>query len=314
MVSLLQRYGLALLFVLTAVVFSLLLPESFPTLPNVRNIVSSQSVLAIVALAALPPLIAGQFDLSLGSLLALASIATASALSHYGVPVPVAALLGIAIGALLGLFNGLLIARLGVNALITTLGVATAVAGVLSWYTGGLAILTGIPASLTDLGSGLWLGLPRPLYVLGAVALLVWYLLEHTPFGRHVYAIGINPSAARLVGLDVEKHVIVSFVLSGALTGVAGVLLVAQQGGGNPMMGSYYLMPALSAVFLGATAIQPGRFNVPGTMIAVFFLATSVSGLALAGVDNWVESIFNGAALVIAVALSTVLGRKRRGS
>ena len=99
---------------------------------------------------------------------------------------------------------------------------------------------------------------------MAVVALFVWYLLEHTPFGRHLQAIGVNPSAARLVGLDVERTVVRSFVLSGALVGLAGVLLVARQGGGNPLMGNYFLMPALSAVFLGATAIHPGRFNVPG--------------------------------------------------
>jgi ribose transport system permease protein len=312
MSSLLQRYGLVVLFLAAALIFSLLLPDSFPTLPNVRNIAASQSVLAIVALAALPPLIAGQFDLSLGSVLGLSSIAVASCLSYYSLPVWLASLIGIATGAACGAFNGVLIAKLGVNALITTLGVATAITGLLSWYTGGLAILTGIPSSLTDLGSGLWLGIPRPLYVLALLALFVWYLLEHTPFGRHLHAIGVNPSAARLVGLSIESSVISSFALSGALTGLGGVLLVARQGGGNPLMGSFYLMPALSAVFLGATAIHPGRFNVPGTLLAVFFLATSVSGLALAGVENWVDSIFNGAALVIAVALSTVLNRRRR--
>jgi ribose transport system permease protein len=309
---LLQRYGLAVLFVLAATVFSVLLPESFPTLLNVRNIAGSQAVLAILALAALPPLIAGQFDMSLGSVLSLASVATASALSRFGLPLWIAMLIGIAVGALLGLFNGLLIAKVGVNALITTLGVATAITGVLSWYTGGTSILSGIPASLTDVGSGVLLGLPQPLYLMALIALFVWYLLEHTPFGRHLHAIGVNPSAARLVGLDVERTVVRSFVLSGALVGLAGVLLVARQGGGNPLVGNYYLMPALSAVFLGATAIHPGRFNVPGTLLAVFFLAMSVSGLALAGVDNWVDSIFNGAALVIAVALSTILGKKRR--
>ena len=313
MSSLLQRYGLAFLFVAAAVFFSLLLPESFPTLPNMRNIAASQSVLAIVGLAALPPLICGQFDLSLGSVLSLSSIAVATSLSRFGLPLGLAALIGVGTGAGLGVFNGLLIARLGVNALITTLGMATAITGLLSWYTGGLAILTGIPSSLTDLGSGLWLGIPRPMYVLLLIALFVWYLLEHTPFGRHLHAVGVNASAARLVGLSIEKTVITSFALSGALVGLGGVLLVARQGGGNPLMGSYYLMPALSAVFLGATAIHPGRFNVPGTLLAVFFLATSVSGLALAGVENWVDSIFNGAALVIAVALSTVLNRRRTG-
>ena len=308
-----QRYGLLVIFCLVIGVFSLLLPDSFPTLANARNITSSQSVLGIVSLAALPPLVAGQFDMSLGAVLGLASIAAASALSHFGAPVWLAALVGLGCGAFVGLCNGLLIAKVGVNPLITTLGVATAITGVLSWYTDGIAILTGIPDSLTDFGSGLWLGIPAPLYALAGVSFFVWYLLEHTPFGRHLHAIGVNPTAAHLVGLNVASHVVASFVLSGALVGLGGVLLVARQGAGNPLVGSYYLLPVLSAVFLGATAIHPGRFNVPGTLVAVFFLATSVSGLALFGVDNWVDSLFNGAALVIAVGLSTVLGRRGAG-
>lgn len=310
---LLQRYGLVLLFGLVVIGFSWLLPDSFATLLNFRNITGNQSVLAIVTLAAIIPLICGHFDLSVGANLGVSSIATASLLSAYSAPLPVAALGGIAIGALIGLCNGLLIAKLGVNALITTLGVATALTGLTTLYTGGLSIITGIPDLLTDFGTGAWLGLPCTLYVLALVAVFVWYLLEHTPWGRELHAVGANPLAARLVGIDVERTVWTSFVVSGALVGLAGVLQVARQGGGNPQVGLSFMMPALSAAFLGATSIHPGRFNVPGTILAVFFLATSVSGLALAGVDNWVESLFNGAALVLAVGLSTVLGRRLSG-
>jgi ribose transport system permease protein len=309
----LQRYGLLLLFVLVVLGFSWLLPDSFATVLNFRNITGNQSVLAIVTLAAIIPLICGHFDLSVGANLGLSSILTASLLSKYSAPLPIAVLAGVGLGALIGLCNGLLIARLGVNALITTLGIATALTGLTTLYTGGLSIITGIPDLLTDLGSGTWLGLPCTLYFLGMVAVLVWYLLEHTPWGRELHAVGSNPLAARLVGIDVERTVIMSFVVSGALVGLAGVLQVARQGGGNPQVGLSFMMPALSAAFLGATSIFPGRFNVPGTVLAVFFLATSVSGLALAGVDNWVESLFNGCALVLAVGMSTVLGRRLSG-
>jgi ribose transport system permease protein len=311
---LLQRYGLVLLFALVVLGFSWLLPDSFATLLNFRNIAGNQSVLAIVTLAAIIPLICGHFDLSVGANLGVSSIATASLLSAYAWPLPLAALGGIVLGALIGLCNGLLIAKLGVNALITTLGVATALTGLTTLYTGGLSIITGIPDLLTDFGTGAWLGLPCTLYVLVLVALFVWYLLEHTPWGRELHAVGANPLAARLVGIDVERTVWKSFVVSGALVGLAGVLQVARQGGGNPQVGLSFMMPALSAAFLGATTIHPGRFNVPGTVVAVFFLATSVSGLALAGVDNWVESLFNGCALVLAVGLSTVLGRRLSGA
>jgi ribose transport system permease protein len=291
-----------------------LLPDSFATALNFRNIASNQSVLAIISLAAIIPLIAGQFDLSIGSLLSLSSIATATALSRFSAPLWVAVLVGVGVGAAVGLFNGVLIAKLGVNALITTLGVATVLTGIISWYTDGLSIMSGIPETLTRLGSGAFLGLPRHLFFLGAVALFTWYLLEHTPFGRNLHAVGSNPQAARLVGLNVDRIIILSFVAAGALIGLAGVVEVARQGGANPQIGTYFLMPALSASFLGATAIHPGRFNVPGTLLSVFFLATSVSGLSLSGVDNWVESIFNGCALAIAVTISTVIGRRRAGA
>jgi ribose transport system permease protein len=310
----LQRFGLLLLFVLVVIGFSWLLPDSFATVLNFRNIAGNQSVLAIVTLAAIIPLICGHFDLSVGANLGLSSIATASLLSAYSAPLWLSVLAGISLGALIGLFNGLLIAKLGVNALITTLGVATVLTGLTSLYTGGLSIVTGIPELLTDLGSGTWLGLPCTLYALAAVAVFVWYLLEHTPWGRELHAVGSNPLAARLVGINVDRIVLVSFVVSGALVGLAGVLQVARQGGGNPQVGLSFMMPALSSAFLGATTIHPGRFNVPGTVLAVFFLATSVSGLALAGVDNWVESLFNGTALVLAVGLSTVLGRRLSGT
>jgi ribose transport system permease protein len=309
----LQRYGLLVLFAVEIVVFSALLPKSFATVLNFRNIAGNQSVLAIATLAAIIPLIGGNFDLSIGATLGLTSIACASALSRFGAPLWLAALVGIVLGALIGLGNGLLVAKLGVNALITTLGVGTIETGFMSYYTEGQSILTGIPDALTDLGSGTWLGVPRTLYVLAVVALLTWYLLEHTPFGRYLHSVGSNAHAARLVGLNVDWVVIWSFVAGGAIVGLAGVLQVARQGGANPQVGAYFLLPALSAAFLGATSIHPGRFNVPGTILAVFFLATSVSGLSLFGAENWVESTFNGAALVLAVGLSTVLGRRRAG-
>jgi ribose transport system permease protein len=311
---LLERYFLALLFVAVIVVFSVMLPDSFATVLNFRNIVGNQSVLAILSLSAIIPLIGGQFDLSVGSVLGLTSIATASALSRFSAPLWVAVLVGPALGAAIGFFNGTLVARVGLNSLITTLGVATIITGAISWYTEGVSILTGIPLGLTDMGSGVWLGLPRPLYCLAVVAVLVWYLIDHTPYGRYLQAVGSNPNAARLVGLDVRGITIMSFVTSGTIVGLAGVLEVAREGGANPQIGSLIALPVLAVAFLGVTSIHPGRFNVPGTLLAVFFLATAVSGLSLLGVDNWVESAFNGTALVAAVALSTIVGRRRAGA
>jgi ribose transport system permease protein len=239
---------------------------------------------------------------------------TAASYAHWHFPIWAGVLLGIAIGALIGAVNGLVVTRFGVNALITTLGSASVVTGVVNWYTGGNSIIEGIPHQLTDFGSGNWLGIPRTLFLLVAVALLIWYLLEHTPFGRYLHSIGVNPESARLVGLRIPSLVRRSFVVSGAAAGLAGVLLLARSGAGNPGIGSTFTLTALAAAFLGATAIRPGRFNVLGTLLAIFFLAAAITGLTFAGVKDYISDLFTGAALVLAVAISAVLRHRRAGS
>src|SRR5262249_46219065 len=158
-------------------------------------------------------------------------------------------LVGIAVGAVIGILNGLVVTLFGVNALITTLGSASVVMGIESWYTGGTSIIQGIPTSLTTFGSGTWLGIPRLFYLLIAVA--VWYLLEHTPFGRYLHALGINAEAAQLVGIRIPSLVRRSFIVSGTFAGIAGVVLLAQSGAGNPGVGQNFTLTALAAAFLG---------------------------------------------------------------
>lgn len=311
--TVIERFGLVFAFGAVLIYFSLnpASSDTFPTMSNLRTIIGNQAVLAIVALASIVPLIAGKFDLSVGAVLGLSSIATAAAMSRFDAPVVVAVIVGIGLGALIGMINGLLVAKAGVNAFITTLGVATVINGLIQWYTGGLSIISGIPKSFTVMGTGLWLGVPRTAFILAVVALAVWYVLEHTPFGRYVASVGSNASAAQLVGLNVDRLVVMSFVCSGALAGVAGVLQVARASGGSPQIGPTFLLPALSAAFLGATVFKPGRFNVAGTVLAVFFVASSVSGMVLSGIKPWIEQTFQGVALVFAVAVSTVVARRR---
>jgi ribose transport system permease protein len=144
-------------------------------------------------------------------------------------------------------------------------------------------------------------------------AAVVWYLLAHTPWGRYLQSVGSNPVAARLVGINLDRVVIVSFVLSGLFAGIAGVLLLAQSANASPNVqsASGLLFPVLVGAFLGATTIRPGRFNVIGTIVALFFIAFAVNGLTLAGVANWIQYVVNGVGLVVAVALTAVIGRRR---
>jgi ribose transport system permease protein len=313
LLDLLERFALPLLLVLVLVVFASLPSTSatFTSPENIRNVLGDQAVLGILAVASMLPLVVGHFDLSVGAQASITQIAVAAAMSKHGVPVVPAVMIGIALGALIGLVNGVLVAKVRVNALITTLGVSTVIAGLITLYTEGITIVEGISPRLIELGQGDWLGIPRTTYFLAGAAAFVAYILGHTVYGRRLHLVGSNPAAARLVGLNLDRLVLSTFVFTGALAGLAGALLVARNGNANPASGADYTLLAVAAAFLGATSIKPGRFNVAGTLVAIFFLAFSVNGLNLAGVEPWINDVFNGAALVVAVGLSAVFARQR---
>jgi ribose transport system permease protein len=302
------------LLVIVALFFSVYskTADTFPTTANIQAVISNQVVIAIIALGALIPLACNEWDLSVGAVAGLSSVFVAAAMSS-GTPVIVAILIGVALGALIGLINALIVTRIRVNAVITTLGMATILEGVVNQKTGGLALVSNIPASVTNFGSGTWLGIPQPAFALAVVALLVYYVLEHTPAGRYLYAFGSNPQGARLVGLRTQLLLGSTFVAAGVLSAIGGVVQVARAGGADPHVGAGFTLPALAAAFLSAAAIKPGRYNVGGTIVAIFFLATLNSGLNLAGAAPYVSSYVNGAALIIGVGLAAYLGRERTG-
>jgi ribose transport system permease protein len=312
LVVVLERYALVVLLGALIVFFAVLpsTSDSFLTVANIRNVAANEAVIAIAALAALVPLIAGQFDVSVGAVLGMVSVAVAALTVRAGLPVPVALVIGVAMGAVVGAVSGFIVAYLRASSFIITLGMATLVGGLVSLYTKDQVIL-GVPQSISDFGTLNWLGIPRVVWLLAVVALGVGYLLRHTVFGRQLLSIGANPRSAWLVGIPVPLVVMLSFVVAGALAGIAGTVELARTGSGNPQVGSGYTLSALAAAFLGSTTIRPGRFNVPGTIVGVFFVAISVNGLTLAGAADWVDPVFNGAAVVIAVAVSTVLAHRR---
>ena len=311
-IVLLERYALVLLLGGLILFFSVLpaTGNTFLTVANIRNIAANEAVIAIAALAALVPLVAAQFDVSVGALLGMVSIAVAALTVEAKLPVLAALPLGVLIGSGMGAISGFIVAYLRANSFIITLGMATLIAGLVSLYTKDQVIL-GVPQSMTDFGTLNWLGVPRPVWLLLVVALLVGYLLRYTVYGRHLLSIGANRRAAMLVGIRVERVVMLSFVVAGALAAVAGELELARTGGGAPQVGPGFTLAALAAAFLGSTTIRPGQFNVPGTIAGVFFVAVSVNGLTLAGAADWVEPLFNGTAVVVAVAVSTVLAHRR---
>jgi ribose transport system permease protein len=312
----LEHAGLPLFLGILVVFFAVNESSSiaFRSTANVNNIFANQSVTGLIALAMVVPLVCGYFDLSVAAVAGLANVTAATVIGIHGQPIVVGVLAALAVAAVAGLINAFLVAGLRLNGFIATLGTYTLIGGLLQWNTNGQTITNGIPRELSDWGTESFLGLPRPFWLLMAVALLTWYLLMQTPFGRRLEAIGSNESAARLVGIRVDRAVALAFVISSLLAGVAGVLLTIRTGGANPTSGTAYLFPALAAVFLGATAIRPGRYNVWGTIFGVFLVAVAVNGFTFMGAQAWVTPVFNGSALVLAVAVSTLMGRARDNS
>jgi ribose transport system permease protein len=301
----LHKYGLVLLLFAVCIGFSLdPATPAFATVANFRFVLSNQALTAIVALGMVFTLVVGEFDLSLGNIMSLASCVCAGLMSHDHVPLWLAILASMGVGLGVGAVNGLIVTRLKVSSIVTTLGMLIIVTAMESWYTGGNSITTGISQGLLSIGYAQIVGIPDPLIVLIVIAAICWYVLEQTPVGRKLHAVGANRAAAGVLGLPVRRLTLTSFVIGGLVVGCGGVLLIAVQGSGVPGVGQSYLFSALAGAMLGATTIRPGRFNVLGTLAAVYFLAFTVNGLTLSGGPSWVSSAFDGAALIVAVGIS----------
>jgi ribose transport system permease protein len=311
--SLLERMGLPIL--LLALVLFFAVHESttvnFRSAANAQNIFANQSVTGLIALGMVIPLVAGYFDLSVAAIAGLASVTVAAVSGTHGQPVAVGIALALALAIIAGCINGVLVAILRLNAFITTFGTYVLLGGLLQFYTGGSSIGFGLPASFGQWGSQRFAGIAMPFWLLMVVAVALYYLLTQTPFGRKLTAIGSNEAAARLAGIRVDRAVFISFVLSALLGGIAGALLTSRTLVADSSSAQAYLFPALAAVFLGQTAIRPGQYNVWGTVIGVFLVAVAVNGLILMGANFWVTDVFNGTALVLSVALSTLIGVNR---
>jgi ribose transport system permease protein len=296
--------SLVLMLVSVIALFSILLPDSYFSLANAQMISSTNAVLALLALAAVIPLVSGQFDMSIGFTLALSQSICAGLIIHSGVPPLIAGAVVLLIGMVIGLVNGLLVARAGLNAFITTLATGIVVQGFAQLYTGGASVFGRMPPLFLAWGRDRLLGVPLPLIYVLVVSTAMWAILRYTDWGRRCYAIGGNAKAARLIGIPVERMTVQVFVASGALAALAGILSTSILGSANPNIGLNYLLPAFAAVFLGAAPAGPGRFNAWGTVVAVYALAAGIGGLQQLGAAFYVEQFFNGGALLLAVALA----------
>ena len=282
--------------------FSLWIPSEFPTISTWRTILSSEAIAGMMAIGLLFVLAAGTFDLSIGYALGTLSIILAVFLRDGMNPATAIAIV-LVFGLVIGVVNGFVVVVLGVDSFIATLGTSSVLQAVGLWVSGDQQI-TGVPISFTRLALWQPLGIPVPVIYLVVLAVIAHLALEHTAFGRRLYAIGRGPEAARLAGVRTKSYTFIALLITGVVVAIAAVVLTAQVSTATPDVGPEFLLPAFAAAFLGATQIQPGRVNVPGTLIATYLLATGVTGLELVGAQTWVPYAFNGLALILAVALS----------
>jgi ribose transport system permease protein len=310
-VRLIPTYGLVLLTIFLIILFSILLPTTFPTLLNVRSIVSDKAIIALLSLGAMIPMAAGRIDLTVGYGIVLWHILAISLQTVYGVPWPVAVLIVLCLGAIMGVLNGLLVEVAKIDSFIATLGTGTILYALALWHTGGRQVVGVVPDGFYKLNSTMIFGLPITGYYVLVIGVVMWLVFEYLPIGRYLYAIGASPKAAALNGIPVRKFVIGAFVASGVLTALTGVLLASKLRIGQASVGLEFLLPALVGAFLGSTTIKPGRVNVWGTLIGVMILAVGISGIQQFGGSFWVEPLFNGVTLLVAIGIAGYAQRKR---
>ena len=302
--SILDRYSGLIVLAVLIVIFSLLRPDTFFTLGTMRGVAADQAVTAIAAIGVLVAFACGAFDLSIGAVLGLGVVMVTWLQAEAGWPAWLAVIGALAVGGTVGVANGLIVTQLKVNSFIATLAMASIVEAVIYGVTDGRQIVGSLSANFLRLGQSRPLGVPAPVFYMAVVAFLAWVVLEHTPAGRFIYAVGSNSEAARLSGIRTSRYLFGSLVASATLATIAGIVFAAKIGSASLTAGPPYLLPAFAAVLLGTTQFRPGRANVAGTLVAILLVATGSKGLQLLGVPIWVSSLFNGTVLIVAVALA----------
>lgn len=308
-----ERYGLIVAWLLVIVIFGYLKPQTFLTWPNFSTIFGSQAVLVVVTLGLIIPLTANDFDVSIAYVMTLSSMLIAVLNVQLGVPIGWSILAALGVGVLVGIVNGFFITVFRIHSLIVTLGVGTFLHGLTLWVSDSMTI-SGISSVLIDsvIVTRLF-GIPLEFYYAMIICVIVWYVFEYTALGRRILFVGRGREVARLSGIHTDRIRWGCLIASSFLGALAGVLYAGTQGAADPVSGLSYLLPAFAAAFLGSTCIVPGRFNPWGAAVAVYFLVTGITGLIFLGVSTFVQDIFYGGALVLAVTLSQLVrGREEQ--
>lgn len=301
--GLVYRYGVIGVWLIEIAIFGALQPDTFLTLGNAQSILSSQAALLVLALALVPTLMVNEYDLSIASTMTVSAtlVGQLNGVDHWNVVLTV--VIGIAAALLVGVVNGLLTVYVGVQGIVVTLGMGTLLLGLSIWVSQSLTV-GGVSSQLSSVMNHPVFGISAAFYYAAVIAALLWYGYRHTPLGRYMAFTGHNREVARLSGLPVNAIRMAGFVAGGLLAGIAGIITVGVAGGLQPSSLQTLLLPAFAAAFLGSAVFEPGRVNPLGTCVALLFLATGITGLELAGLSSWIEDVFYGAAVIVAVTVS----------
>jgi ribose transport system permease protein len=306
-----ERFALVAAWLMLIVIFGALMPDSFLSWRSFSTLFGSQAVLVVLTLAIIIPLTSGDFDLSGASTLTMSCMLIAVLNVKLGWPIVPVLIVALVSGAIIGAVNALFVLYFRIHSLIVTLGVGTFVNGLILWVSNSQTI-SGVSMGLVEwVIINRFLGIPLAFFYALILSVVIWYALEYTIPGRKLLFVGRGREVSRLNGINVDRVRATSFVLSGLISAFAGVLYSGMTGSADPLSGLNLLLPAFAAAFLGATTISPGRFNAFGAVISVYFLVTGITGLTMLGADAYVQNLFYGGALVIAVSLSQLVRNRQ---
>jgi ribose transport system permease protein len=298
--EILQRYGLVFSFLLLCLVLSLL-SDRFLTVGNLTNVLRQSTINLIIAIGMTYVILTAGIDLSVGAVLALATVVTADLLQR-GVPILPTIGLGLLLGGVLGLANGLLISRVKVPAFVATLGMMTVARGLALTYT-QVRPITGLPDAFRYIGTGYLGPIPMPIIVAGITFIAGYVLLTRTRMGMYIYALGNNPIAAHYTGIATHNYIAFVYVLAGSLAALAGMILVARLDSAQPTAGISYEFDAIAAVVVGGTSFAGGEGSLAGTLLGVLVISVLNNGLNLLNVSSFYQPVVTGVVIALALLL-----------
>ena len=302
--ELLMKYKSVIGLLLFSLIISIINPR-FLSVPNILNILKQTSINSVIAAGMTFVILTGGIDLSVGSILAITGAVVATLISG-GMNVFLAVIIGIIIGGAAGVLNGFIISKGKVQPFIATLATMTLLRGYTLVFTDGKPISIGTSESahiFSKIGSGYFLGIPIPVYIMIFVFALSYYILKHTPIGRYVFALGGNEEATKLSGINIDRIKLYVYGISGALAALAGIIITARLSSAQPQAGSGYELDAIAAVVLGGTSLAGGFGSVLGTVVGALIIGILNNALNLMDVSSYYQLLAKGFVILIAVLL-----------